>query len=283
MGHERALEVVVLASGKRLHGLCSVTDWADDVRLVGLWSPEPEERDSASARYRVPSLSTPTALVAHGRGALSLVGGLRGADVCREVLEAGEKVLAWPPFLAADDPRAVGRLIVAARQAAGRWRVARPSGRVVDSDGLFGEHVPMPREALGPVARRGSVTPQDRLLGRAAVALACLDRRDGGDSVSSLRVDGATLDARLEYRIRAIVGSKPVDLSMSLGEGLARALALPSTREGAGDREAFVAPAWTADDPGAMVAALRASGSDDDVTYSINVLKWAQALFSEAR
>lgn len=278
MPSSQSLEIVVLASGKRLHGLCAIAEWHSDIRLGGLWSPDVDERDAAAARYRVPAYRTPAQTVEHHPGAIALVGDLRSARPAVEAFDANAHVLAWPPFVSAHDRESVDQLIATVGRAGHRWRVARPVFRPSHPGGPFGQHVTTPREGLRMAEHTNRATAEDRLLGHMAVALACL-APEGADSGFVAEVEKQTLGAILEWKVRVSLKGRRADLSMSIGEGTARSLRLPWLSPLSGIDGPVEAPAWTSDDPRSMNAAVRtadsgAAGGD----YARGVLRWLQGL-----
>lgn len=285
--------IVVLAAGKRLHGFCCLPNWRSSVRLVGVWSPDPEERFAAAARYQVPTADTPATLLDRSRGNWVLLGGLATVDPAVTALERGFSVLAWPPFCAADDLRALRRLIGAARSSAARWRVARPIFTLADrTEPLrWGEHLPAPPEALR-VHRKtaGTATSWDELYGRAAVALAstALDGRLASTVGFEVRTTATSMSLALEVRHRALPPALP--LRLTLGDGPAQSLKIPSCADKVTDNSSgaggWVARDWTWDTPSHLLEAaerhLLTEQAQTTVDEALAVLQWLRCLI-EAR
>lgn len=252
--------IVVLAAGKRLHGFCCLPKWCSTIRLVGVWSPDPEERFAAAARYRVPTAETPATLLDRVRGKWVLLGGLATVDPAVTALERGFSVLAWPPFCAVDDLSALRRLICAARSSVALWRVARPIFTSVGRTEPLrcGEHLPAPPEALRLNRKSaGTATSWDELYGRAAVALASmdLDGRLASPAGLEVRMTATSMNLALEVRHRALPLGSP--LRLTLGDGPAQGLQIPNYAgnvtgniSGAGG---WVARDWTRDTPSHLV------------------------------
>lgn len=272
---------VVLASGKRLHELCSLPEWSDEFRIVGVWSPNVEERQAVAARYRAQTAEMVDAVLDLARGRWAFVGGLASAGLCLSALAHGYCVLAWPPFFAFDDLHALGRLADRAAAAGGRWRVARPTFSTLAprATSWFGEHLPAPREALRPERTRArGATSWDLLFGRAAVALAsAAPWRHRNADATKLKVHTIRAPTRLGLTVHLDGTRARRTLRMTIGEGPGLALRVPGA-DGA-DR---VAPGWTLDSPSATLETVRATlmeGPDgtlgDDATV---VLGWARRL-----
>lgn len=277
--------IVVFATGKRLHILCSLPEWLPPIHLAGVWSPDSDERRAAGARYRVSTADTPEALLDQCEGAWVLIGGLATERPAVTAIERGLSTLAWAPFCAANDG-AVLRLIDAVGSGTGRWRVAHPHfTRIACGPPNYGEHRPLPPEAVRLRRRStGAATSWDELYGRAAVALASIEGLHPTDDLD-VRPTSTSKLLQLEIQLRAFCGA--VTMRFSMGEGPVRNLSVPC---GAADAipngsDARTTRDWTIDGPDDLVQTARRHLINDCATDNegITALQLLQSLVRTRR